>query len=73
MPEVNLIAPVNSIIHTINKDNLFFIHFRIGDYIKKNDINSLIKNIIDKMMIDEINRNYFNNSNIKVTSLQLNN
>jgi len=32
-----------------------------------------IKTIIDNMMIDEINRNYFGNSNIKVTSLKLNN
>ncbi len=31
-----------------------------------------IKSIIDKMMIDEINKQYFTNSNIKVISLQLN-
>jgi len=56
-------------VHDISNDNYKYLIPKLMNMNSSNEI----KNIIDKMMIDEINRNYFNNSNIKVTSLQLNN
>jgi hypothetical protein len=56
-------------VHDISNDNYKYLIPKLMNMNSSNEI----KNIIDKMMIDEINRNYFNNSDIKVTSLQLNN
>ena len=67
---ISLTEPTNNIIKNINKDNLFFIHFRYGDYELQHPMNNLLNyqkkciNIIKKdftnalfiVVSDEINK-----------------
>lgn len=55
-------------VHDISNDNYKYLIPKLMNMNSSNEI----KSIIDKMMIDEINKQYFTNSNIKVISLQLN-
>ena len=55
-------------VHDIANDNYKYLIPKLMNMNSSNEI----KSIIDKMMIDEINKQYFTNSNIKVVSLQLN-
>ena len=60
-----LIEPLNNIIKDIDKSNLFFIHFRFGDYEKDRPMDSLVQYF--KKSISLINKD-FNNSKYIIIS-----
>ena len=83
LPKINLAEPENNLIKGINKDKLFFIHFRHGDYTGNKNVNYFSDNKINtyyKSSINKIKANFtdpifiiITNDNIKTKEFISNN